>query len=730
MKWLTKFRSNLVRKACVNGMPEQLALSAIARGNILEDTGLLEQAMQCYEDAIIAAPNLARAHLSRGNILLATGFAQAALAAYSHALAHNPEYAAAHYNAGNAHLHLAHKDQALVSYSRAIELSPEFADAHVALGGILEDLNRFTEAEACYRRALIVQPTYAPVHCNLANTLARMGRFEDALASHRRAIELAPKNARAHNSLGHTLDQFGKFDEAIVCFQDALNLTPESAEAHHVLANAFMAVGRVSDAISQYRQALDFDPMHATARWALAMAQLRPVYNQVADVDDAREGFARAIAELDAWFTPSRAAMGAKAVGTKTPFYLAYHARDNRLLLESYGRLCARLMTFDLEPTPDNLRLPHSNTRKLRIGIVSAHVWSHSVWIAITRGWIEHLNPSRFEVLVFHLSAYGDEETARARRESTDYIDSLGTVTEWSKAIVSAQLDALIYPEIGMDTLTTQLAAKRLVPVQLASWGHPQTSGLPTIDLFLSAELFEPPRAQTHYCEKLVRLPNLGVCVESLAPRVAVPNLTSLGLPISGPLLLCPGSPFKYSPEHDGVWVELGRRLQALGNGCLVFFESHRTVMSEQLVQRLRRAFVQAGVDYDRTIHFVPTLVSGEFYGLMQSATLMLDTIEFSGFNTALQGLECGLPMIAYEGEFMRGRLASGLLRRMGMNEWVATSKSEFIEKTMQLVVDESLRLAVRQKIVQCRAILFNDMAPVRVLERVLEDAVESGQYR
>jgi predicted O-linked N-acetylglucosamine transferase (SPINDLY family) len=729
MKWLAKLWPSLAShaKANVSGDREQLALSSIERGNALEDAGLLEQAMQCYESAIITAPHLARAHLSRGNILLATGSVQAALAAYSRALALNPQYAPAHYNAGNAYLHLASKDKALSSYARAIELSPEFADAHVALGGILVDLNRFAEAEACYRQALIVQPTYAPVHCNLANILAGLGRFEDALASYQRAIELAPEVAQAHQGLAHTLEQLGRFDEVVIVLQRALDLTPGSAEAHHVLASALMTVGRVSDAISLYQQALVLDPMHSTARWAMAMALLRPIYNQVTDVDDAGVDFSRAIAELGAWFTPSRASMGAKAVGTKTPFYLAYHARNNRVLLEAYGRLCSRLMTFEFEPMPKKLRLPPLNTRKLRIGVVSAHVWNHSVWIAITRGWIEHLNPSRFEVLVFHLSSYGDEETARARRESTDFIDSLRTVDEWSKAILSAQLDVLIFPEIGMDALTTQLAARRLVPVQLTSWGHPQTSGLPTIDIFLSADLFEPPHAQTHYCEKLVRLPNLGVCVEPLAPRVTVPDLSSMGLPINGPLLLCPGSPFKYSPEHDEVWVELGRRLQTQGRGCLVFFESQRTAMNEQFFRRLRGAFAQANVDFDQTVRQVPTLPRDQFYGLMQSATLMLDTIEFSGFNTAIQGLECGLPMIAYEGEFMRGRLASGLLRRLDMDEWIATSKSEFIEKTIRLVVDEPLRRNVRERITQCRAILFNDLAPVRALEQVLEDAVASS---
>ena len=52
----------------------------------------------------------------------------------------------------------------------------------------------------------------------------------------------------------------------------------------------------------------------------------------------------------------------------------------------------------------------------------------------------------------------------------------------------------------------------------------------------------------------------------------------------------------------------------------------------------------------------------------------MLDTLGFSGFNTAIQAVECGLPVVSREGEFMRGRLGSGILRRMGMEALVATS--------------------------------------------------------
>lgn len=689
MKWIARFKSLFGNRRNSGKVRQQEALKHILQGNAFEDAGLFEEAMQFYETAIALAPNLARAYLSRGNIFLATMNAEAALAAYAIALTHSPRYAAAHYNAGNAHLRLKNFDQALASYAQAIHLNPDFADAYLATACVLDDLYRFEEAVSYYQRALDINPNYPEAYINLGNTLNELGRSNQAIESFQNALALKP-NAIACYALGSTL----------------------------------MAAGRVSDAIEQFRRAIELDPLHASARWGLAMAQILPIYEKLIDMEESRRSFANAVADLDVWFSPARTGLGIAAVGSKQPFFLAYHPCNNRTLLESYGRLCTRLMGDDEDIASKIPPISPGSVRKLRVGVVSAQVHDHSVWIAITRGWIQHLDPARFEVHVFHLGRYADDETARARREATDFVSTPRKLADWSQAIKDAQLDVLIFPEIGMDRLTTQLAAKRLVAVQIASWGHPQTTGLPTIDLFLSAELFEPSNGEQHYSEKLVCLPSIGVCVEPLLPNVVTPDLSAIGLPNDEPLLLCPGAPFKYSPEHDQVWVELGMFLQAHGTGRLVFFRSHRTEMTMQFEQRLRRAFAHAGADFDRTVCLVPTVPRKQFYGLMRRATLMLDTIGFSGFNTALQALECGLPIVAFEGAFMRGRLASGLLRRIGLDEWVATSTTAFIEKAMRLVLDESVGIELSKQIGLRSSVLFNDLEPVRALEQVLVDAV------
>jgi len=362
--------------------------------------------------------------------------------------------------------------------------------------------------------------------------------------------------------------------------------------------------------------------------------------------------------------------------------------------------------------------------RRLRVGIAAAQVRDHSVWNAITQGWVRHLDRQRIELFIFKLDPHSDAETARARQDAAHFVETPTGLAAWAQAIADAELDVLIYPEIGMHPLTTRLASMRLAPVQAASWGQPLTTGLPTMDLYISAQALEPEQGAQHYVEKLLALPNLGVCVQPLDPIAVAPDLAQLGLGATESLLLCPGTPFKYTPQGDAALVALAARLQARGNARLVFFRSHRAGMSTQIEQRMRRAFGAAGVDYDRTVAWIPTLDRGRFFGLMQRATLMLDTLGFSGFNTALQALECGLPVIAFEGEFMRGRLASGPLRHLGLDELVATTPASYADIAMRLVEDQAWHAHLQREIAQRRHALFYDQAPVRALEEALLAAV------
>ncbi len=722
-----KSHGSSVTSALTDGRVQPADVAALVHQALEQQrAGHLDVAQAAYLDVLAHSPEQFDALHMLGVIGMQRGLWADAQTYIRRALAINNQDAAAHYNLGMALRQMGRLDDAVTALKSAFTLNPTSADICGLLAASLDEAGDAPEARKAYAQTTELAPRNAAVYNNLGAYQKKTGEPGAAVASFARAVAIEQSFAGAWSNLALAHFELGNIEECLQAYASRVALGGIDAGTYFAYGNACMAAGNSADAIQQYEHAIGLDPLYAKARWASVMAQLHPVNDTVQAIAASRAAFADGVAALDIWFTPERAALGAAAIGSTQPFYLAYHAQDNVPLLAAYGKLCARLMA---RPGGKGVVAvaPLNPPRKLRIGIATAHVHYHSVWNAITKGWVRHLDPAQFEVHVFHLGRAADEQTALARREATDFADEPDASGDWALTIHSAQLDALIYPDIGMHPLTTQLAAQRLAPVQAASWGHPDTTGLPTIDVFLSADLLEAADADRYYTERLVRLPHLGVCVEPLAPVAVAPDLAALGLPVDGPLLLCPGQLFKYSPEHDAVWVALARRLQSQGQGRMVFFRSPRPAMTAQFERRLRQAFARGGADFDATVSMLPTLPPEQFYGLMQHAALMLDTIGFSGFNTALQCVECGLPLVAFEGAFMRGRLASGLLRRLGLENWIASTEEDFIDKALQLTQSPALRSALSQDICQRRPILFNDLEPVRALERVLVEAVQQA---
>ena len=172
------------------------------------------------------------------------------------------------------------------------------------------------------------------------------------------------------------------------------------------------------------------------------------------------------------------------------------------------------------------------------------------------------------------------------------------------------------------------------------------------------------------------------------------------------------------------TWTRMAELLRPKGKGRLVFFRNNNVYYDELLKQRLRRAFDVEKVDFDARVCIIPQLDRPNYFGLMQHSALLLDTMGFSGFNTALQAIEAGLPVLAREGAFMRGRLASGIMRRMGLTELVATTDEAFIETAVDLAGDLPRRSKLRVEIANRRQALFYDAEAVRGLERCLIEAI------
>jgi predicted O-linked N-acetylglucosamine transferase (SPINDLY family) len=149
--------------------------------------------------------------------------------------------------------------------------------------------------------------------------------------------------------------------------------------------------------------------------------------------------------------------------------------------------------------------------------------------------------------------------------------------------------------------------------------------------------------------------------------------------------------------------------------------------LSQALKLRLEKKFNAANLSIDDHIVFIPWLESGEFYYLMHQSSIFLDTIGFSGFNTAIQAIDCALPIVTKEGQFMRGRLGAGLLKRIGLSHLIAKSDHDYIELAVKLIQDKEYRFEITKKMTETRPLLYEDASVIRALENFLIDKLRKS---
>ena len=189
----------------------------------------------------------------------------------------------------------------------------------------------------------------------------------------------------------------------------------------------------------------------------------------------------------------------------------AYHGRNDLGLQTQRGNL-KRSLTQPLEL--EALRQGVIGDRaRIRVGFVSKHVRDCTVGHYFKR-FMTDLSDAQIEVFVYACGTRDafTEDIAKHSDQLRFFDDESSTLARVSTAIAHDELDVLVYPEIGMEPLIEKLAAMRLSSLQCALWGHPVTTGLPTIDVFFSGAALEPEGAEAHYRERLQLLPGLGTC--------------------------------------------------------------------------------------------------------------------------------------------------------------------------------------------------------------------------
>ncbi len=232
----------------------------ISKGVADSDLHRYQEALDCFQHALIFKPGDDEAHFDEANALSSLNRLPEVLAEYDRAIALNPAMATAHSNKGDVLRKMGHPADAIAEYRQAIDINPKDADTFFGLGSAFDDLGHPAQAARCYARAVMIRPAFPDAQYNLGVILFNNNQPAAAVDHFIAAIRAENDDEPAYVALGLAQNQLGRTQQAIAALQQAITLNPNDADAHDYLGTVFDGAGQHAAAIDQWHQVQRINP--------------------------------------------------------------------------------------------------------------------------------------------------------------------------------------------------------------------------------------------------------------------------------------------------------------------------------------------------------------------------------------------------------------------------------------------------------------------------------------
>lgn len=699
-------------KAALNIRDDEQTRSNLAFA--LGDLGDNRSSLDLQRKTVTAQPDNAALHFNLANSLRDADLFDESIIHYRHALALQPDYAAAANNLGSVWMKKSDFLAALECYRRSSFLEPQNSDYLANSANAEMSLKNYARAISTIQLALDINPENAGYHFNLANYLRQRQKEEPSarikkesvIEAFKKAIDLQPIFPNAWNNLGAFYSDLAQDEDAIRCYETAINQDPDNFQLHFNLAQRLNSSGDIESSRVAFENGLRIKE-HAGAR--IRCETMFPAIMESEEaVDHTRQDIKERLASLIARKFEIRDPM--LDIAGAPLFYLAYHGKNNVELMTAYATLIKSVCPAIEYTSPHCNNKPHLSNSKIKVGFISKFFTNHTIG-KFFRGILKNLNREIFELYAFMPPAPQDDVTTWIKAHLDGFVVLSQLPSEACKEVASYELDILVYTDIGMEPFTYYLAFSRLAPIQCAMYGHPDTTGISSIDYYLSGGACESPEADLHYTEKLIRLDPNSTYTYYYRPldRATHKTRADLGLLESKHLYTCAQSMFKIHPEMDAVFDEI---LERDVNGVLLMFDD----VSQRRVDLFKRRLQNRMHNYDRVI-FLPRKKLPDFLQILHLSDALLDSFHFCGGNTSFDSFASESPVVTLPGEFMRGRQTMGLYKRMGFMDLVAEDKADYVNKALHLGTDTKYRQQMREELAKRVPVIYEDVGIVRALE-------------
>lgn len=604
------------------------------------NTDRLDDAEKLLQTIIKLNANFGRAYELAAHISVKKGRPDTAHRLLLQALHYAPPKPEIHHQLGINFANLGDLNQSIKAQQQAIRLNPKFIKSYHHIGLMLTKLGKLEQAIQIFEKGLKQKPGYAPIYFDYSIALWMSGNLEKALKICDKLVKLKPAQSGAHFNRGNVLMSLYRLPEAAAAFERAIRLDPSQTGAYYNLSIIYTDLLRLDEAEKTLLKSDTIKPLNATAHsnylFLLAARQL-------CSVDKLRS-------ELSNWRQS--------------------HCKPG------------------LEHKPFNHSACMQN-KKIRVGYVSYDFRSHSV-TKFFEPLLKNHNKQEFEIFCYanHPAFMADLTTDRLRKLSDQWRDVSDLNDEALASLIHKdQIQILVDLNGHTSGNRLQTFAYRPAPVQASYLGYFGSTGVNEIDYWITDNILHPENTSEVAIESIFRLPRCWVAYQPPGETIKLEPRRNEG---EGVVFGCFNEASKLSEKLIQAWCVI---LHKLPNASFILMS--KSYRADEVKKNIRKTFNAAGINTDRLL-FKADVSFDEYLNSYSSIDIILDTFPRSGGTTTAEALWMGVPVVSLAGNTYAGRISASKLHAVNMDELVANSEDEYIQKAIDLAGDYSKQQGLR----------------------------------
>ena len=634
-------------------------------GKKLIADGTLPEALKVYQESVRSDPTNANAWCGLGAAYRQSIQLEEARRCYDRALEIDPSNLHALTNIGELHLVKGEPGVALGYFERVLDRAPLFHDALGNRIAALIECDKLIEAEQAARQAIEHYPDSAALQVNLGIVLVRSGKARLGLSAYKRALEIQPDNQEAIFNLAILQNNAEALKDSVEYIRRRIELEGESAYLQRMLAIALQNEGQMTEAEATCRRLLQNHPTDFLG-WAALADCVSARGNPAQAIEYSKKAMELGLEKAEIF---SNIVFEATYLPDLTPEALFKHH------LEWAERYETPLLEKQFRHLPEK-----GAENPLKIGYVSGDLRNHPVG-ALLRSVLQQHDHSQFEIHCF-LTSYASNEFTAILRANSDYWHEVPMLSneELADLIQVQGIDILV--DLSGHTAFNRLPVFALKPAPIqATWiGYFHSTGLNSIDYFITDPYTTPQQSKQLFSEIPARLPHSRFCY---TPAEFAPEVSQAPFDRTGYITF--GSFNRLAKLTDPVIEAWSRIVTKVPDARLII--KARELGDVETAERLKKRFEANGLSPERLI-LRPASGHLQMFEEYSEMDIALDPFPFNGGMTTLESLWMGVPVVALAGNSVVSRQSASMLANIGHEELIFADVESYIAGAVALALD------------------------------------------